>query len=496
MALLERGNYDVLIIGAGIVGSTIARELSRYRIRIAVVDRASDLPFGQSRANSSMIHGGFDDEPRTVKARFCPKGNRLYHALHEELDFRFTACGSYVCARGEDEHRHLEKLYAQGRANGVPGLEIVSGDKLREREPNTSGEITAALWCSSAAIVNNFEAPLAFLENALQNGAELFMETEVRGLLFDDCACAMRGVRTNRGDFYAPVVINASGVNSDVISRMAGDDSFIIHPTRGEYFIFDRSIGGMVNSFLFSCPSALGKGITVARTADENLLIGPTSVRQLDRDDRSTTPSGLEETFAGAARLVPGIPRHMAITTFSGIRANIDRGDFYIRALDKPRGFVNVAGIKSPGFTCAPAIAEHIAEMLRDSCGDVLNFEPDPAFVPERRHIPRFMYMSMEEREAMAAKDPKWGQIVCRCENVTEGQVVEAIRRGARTVAGVKLWVRPGAGRCQGGFCGPRVVEILARELGVSPLEITRHGGDSYMLTGRTKDPLLPGEPK
>ena len=494
--MLGCGDYDALIIGAGIVGSAIARELSRYRLRVAVLDRAPELPFGQSRANSSMIHGGFDDECGTVKASFCAKGNAMYHALHEELDFRLIECGSFVCAQGEHEHRHLNKLYEQGKTNGAKGLEIVSGDAMREKEPNASGGITAALWCSSAAIINNFEASLAFIENACQNGVELFLETEVRGLIFDGCGCEMRGVRTNRGDFYAPVVINASGVNSDVISRMAGDDSFIIHPTRGEYFIFDRAVGTLVTSFLFSCPSELGKGVTVAQTADENLLIGPTSVRQLDRDDRDTTPEGLEEAFSGALRLVPGIPRNMAITTFSGIRANIDRGDFYIKALDKPRGFVNAAGIKSPGFTSAPAIAVHVAELMKDAFGDILSFEPDPAFVPERRHVPRFMYMSMDERAEAASKDPKWGQIVCRCESVTEAQVVEAVRRGARTVAAVKLWVRPGAGRCQGGFCAPRVVEILARELGVSPLEITRHGGDSYMLSGRTKDPLLPGEKK
>lgn len=494
--MLNCGQYDVLIIGAGIVGSTIARELSRFKLSVAVLDRASDLPFGQSRANSSMIHGGFDDKPGTEKSRFCAKGNKMYHSLCEELDFRLIECGSFVCAKGEDEHRHLDLLHEQGRKNGVPGLEIVTGDEFRAREPNGASDITAALFCGSAAVVNNFEASLAFLENAMMNGVELFMETEVRGLMFDDCSCEIRGVTTNRGLFQAPVVINAAGVNSDVLSRMAGDDSFIIHPTRGEYYIFDRSVGNLVKSFLFSCPSALGKGITVARTADENLLIGPTSVRQLDRDDRDTTPEGLEEVFAGAARLVPGIPRNMVITTFSGIRANINHGDFYIKALDSPRGFVNVAGIKSPGFTSAPAIAAYVAELLRDAYGDILAFEPDPSFIPERRHIPRFMYMSMEERAAMAERDPKWGQIVCRCESVTEGQVVEAIRRGARTVAGVKLWVRPGAGRCQGGFCAPRVVEILARELGVSPLEITRQGGKSYMLTGRTKDVLLPGERK
>lgn len=487
----NRGRFDVLIIGAGVVGSAIARELSRYRLDIALLDRASDLPYGASRANSSMIHGGFDDEPGTLKAKLCPAGNRLYHSLHEELDFKLRECGSFVCAKGEKEHLHLEKLYRQGKENGVPGLEIVTGDELRAREPNTAPDITAALWCSSAAIVNNFEASLAFLENACRNGAKLFMETEATGLLFDDGRSSIRGVSTTRGDFHAPVVINASGVNADLISRMAGDDSFLIRPTRGEYFIFDRSVGDIVDSFLFSCPSEHGKGITVARTADDNLLVGPTSVVQTDREDRRTTISGLEEAMEGARRLVPGIPRNMAITTFSGVRANIDTGDFHIEALDRPRGFVNVAGIKSPGLTCAPAIALYVREMMEDALSDTIGFEKDTAFVPERKHIPRFADLSMEEREALAKSDPKWGQIVCRCESVTEAQVVEAIRRGARTVAGVKLWVRPGTGRCQGGFCAPRVVEILARELGLSPVEITRHGGNSHLLTGRTKDPLL-----
>jgi glycerol-3-phosphate dehydrogenase len=489
----ENGNYDVLIIGSGIVGATIARELSRYTIKTAVLERASDIPFGASRANSSMIHGGFDDEPGSAKARFCPKGNRMYHKLHEELDFKLREFGSFVCAKGESEERHLKKLFEQGKANGVLGMEIVSGQKLREKEPNTAPDITAALWCSSGAIVNNFEATLAFIDNARQNGTELFMETEVNGLLFDESRANIRGVRTNRGNFRASVVINASGVHTDVISRMAGDDSFIIHPTRGEYFIFDKTVGSLVTSFLFSCPSALGKGITVTHTADDNLLIGPTSVQQTDRDNRNTTVPGLDETFDGARRLVPGIPRNMAITTFSGVRANINTGDFYVKALDRPRGFINVAGIKSPGFTSAPAIAEYVAELIRENLGDAVKLEKNPAFVPERKHIPRFIDLPAEEKRRLAQSDPRWGQIVCRCESVTEAQVVEAIRRGARTVAAVKLWVRPGTGRCQGGFCSPRVVEILARELGVSPLEITRHGGNSYMLTGRTKEPLLPG---
>jgi glycerol-3-phosphate dehydrogenase len=489
------GDYDVIIIGAGISGGTIARELSRYNMRTAVLERASDIPYGSSRANSSMIHGGFDDKPGTLKAKFCTAGNRMYHALHEELDIKFKKCGSFVCAIGPEDEKHLEMLLGQGKTNGVPGIEIISGDALRDREPNASPEITAALWSPTAAIINNFEASLAFVENARQNGVDLFMETEVTGILLSEDSSRVRGVSTKRGDFTARVVINAAGVNADIISGMAGDDSFIIHPTRGEYFIFDRRAGNIVTSFFFSCPSNKGKGVTVASTADDNLLIGPTSVHQADREERRTTRPGLEEVFEGALRLIPSIPRNMIITTFAGVRANSKGGDFHINALSRPRGFVNAAAIKSPGFTSAPAIAAHIADMIRETMGDLVKFEPNTKFKPERRHIPRFADMSMEERERLAKTDPKWGQIVCRCESVTEAQVVEAVRRGARTLAGVKLWVRPTTGRCQGGFCAPRVVEILARELGVSPLDITRHGNDSYMLTGATKAPLLPGEP-
>ncbi|MDR1979539.1 MAG: NAD(P)/FAD-dependent oxidoreductase [Synergistaceae bacterium] len=487
-AVSDDRDYDVIVIGAGISGGTIARELSRYTLRTAVLERAWDIPYGASRANSSMIHGGFDDKPGTEKARFCPEGNRMYRTLHEELDFKYRNCGSYVCAIGPEEERHLELLLGYGKANGVSGVEIVSGDRLRSREPNASLEITAALWSPTAAIVNNFEASLAFIDNARANGVDLFMETEVTGLLFSEDGSRMRGVSTKRGDFNGKVVVNAAGVNSDLISRMAGDDSFTILPTKGEYFIFDKSVGHMVDSFFFSCPSEKGKGVTVARTADENLLIGPTSVVQDDRENRNTTQPGLEEVFDGASRLVPNIPRNMAITNFAGVRANSKNGDFHIKALDRPRGFVNVAGIKSPGFTSAPAIAVHVVDMIKESLGDLVKFEPNPKFTPERRHMPRFSELPMEERERLAKTDPRWGQIVCRCESVTEAQVVEAIRRGARTVSGVKLWVRPGTGRCQGGFCAPRVVEILARELGVSPLEITRHGEDSYMLTGETKE--------
>ncbi|MBQ7734169.1 MAG: NAD(P)/FAD-dependent oxidoreductase [Synergistaceae bacterium] len=486
-------NYDIVIIGSGITGSSIARELSRYKLNIAVLDKASELPAGASRANSSMIHGGFDDKPGTVKAKFCVPGNKLWHKLKDELDVHIDECGSFVCAFNDDEIRHLELLLSQGKANGAPGLEIISGDELRKREPNVSPEIVAALWSPEAAIINNFEAVNAMIESAQINGAKLFLETQATGLLLDDKG-GIRGVTTNKGEFTAPVVINAGGTHSGEIASWAGDSSFKIIPTKGEYYLLDRVAGTFVTSFLFSCPSKAGKGITVLRTAEGNLMAGPTATEQEDPEDRATTPEGLAEVLKGARKLVPNFPVNMNITTFAGVRANTESGDFEIRALTKPRGFINAAGIKSPGFTSSPAIAQYIAELIRDELSDRVKLTPNEKFIPERRNIPRFLYLNMDERKKLAEKDPAYSQIVCRCETVTEGQVIEAIRRGARTITAVKMMTRAGTGRCQGGFCCPRVAEILSRELNIPLDEITRHGGESKLLAGKTKEFLLKKE--
>lgn len=486
-------NYDVIVIGAGIIGSSVARELSRYKLKIAVIDKASELPSGASRANSSMVHGGFDDKPGSMKAKFCVPGNKLWHKLKYELDVHLNECGSYVCAFSDEETKHLEKLLEQGKANGAPGLEIISGDKLREHEPNVSPEIISALWSPEAGMINNFEAVNAFIESARINGAELFLETIATGLLLDEKG-DIRGINTNRGEFLAPIVINAAGVHSGEISEWAGDTSFKIIPTRGEYFLLDRNTEGFLHSFLFACPSKAGKGITVAPTVEGNLLAGPTASEQEDPEDHATTPEGLAEVLKGARRLVPRFPVNLNITTFAGVRANTDTGDFAIKALEKPRGFVNVAGIKSPGFTSAPAIAVYISELVREEFGDRAKFEPNEKFIPERRHIPRFLYLDMKEREKLARENPSYAQIVCRCETVTEGQVIEAIKRGARTITAVKMMTRAGTGRCQGGFCCPRVAEILSRELHIPLDEITRHGGESKLLVGKTKEFLLKKE--
>ena len=483
-------NYDIVIIGSGITGASIARELSKYKLNIAVIDKASELPSGASRANSSMIHGGFDDKPGTVKAKFCVPGNKLWHKLKDTLDVHLDECGSFVCAFNDDEVKHLELLLQQGKTNGSAGVEIISGEKLREKEPNVSPDIVAALWSPEAGIINNFEAVNAMIESAQINGAKLFLETKATGLLLDEKG-SVRGVSTDKGDFLAPVIINAGGVHSGEIASWAGDKSFKIIPTKGEYFLLDRATKGFIHSFLFSCPSKAGKGITVLQTAEGNLMSGPTATEQEDPEDRSTTPEGLAEVLKGARRLVPNFPVNMNITTFAGVRANTESGDFEISALKTPRGFVNVAGIKSPGFTSAPAIAEYVAELLKEELADRVTLTPNEKFIPERRNVPRFLYLDMAERRKLAENDPAYAQIVCRCETVTEGQVLEAIRRGARTVTAVKMMTRAGTGRCQGGFCCPRVAEILSRELGIPLDEITRHGGESKLLVGKTKEFLL-----
>ncbi|MBQ7267441.1 MAG: NAD(P)/FAD-dependent oxidoreductase [Synergistaceae bacterium] len=483
-------NYDIVIIGSGITGASIARELSKYKLNIAVIDKASELPSGASRANSSMIHGGFDDKPGTVKAKFCVPGNKLWHKLKDTLDVHLDECGSFVCAFNDDEVKHLELLLQQGKTNGSAGVEIISGEKLREKEPNVSPDIVAALWSPEAGIINNFEAVNAMIESAEINGAKLFLETKATGLLLDEKG-SVRGVSTDKGDFLAPVIINAGGVHSGEIASWAGDKSFKIIPTKGEYFLLDRATKGFIHSFLFSCPSKAGKGITVLQTAEGNLMSGPTATEQEDPEDRSTTPEGLAEVLKGARRLVPNFPVNMNITTFAGVRANTESGDFEISALKTPRGFVNVAGIKSPGFTSAPAIAEYVAELLKEELADRVTLTPNEKFIPERRNVPRFLYLDMAERRKLAENDPSYAQIVCRCETVTEGQVLEAIRRGARTVTAVKMMTRAGTGRCQGGFCCPRVAEILSRELGIPLEEITRHGGKSKLLVGKTKEFLL-----
>ena len=483
-------DYDVIIIGSGITGAGLARELTKYKLRIAVFDRASELPAGASRANSSMIHGGFDDKPGTVKAKFCVLGNKLWHQLKDELDVHLDECGSYVCAFNDDDIKHLEKLLSQGKANGVSGLEIIKGDKLRELEPNVSPEITAALWSPEGAIINNFEAVHALIESAVINGAELFLETLVTGLLFDE-KNNIRGVITNKGEFTAPVVINAGGVHSEEIASWAGDYSFKIISTKGEYILLDRTTKGFIHSYLFSCPSKAGKGITVLQTAEGNLMSGPTATEQNNPDDTATTSEGLAEVLRGARRLVPNFPVDLNITTFAGVRANTESGDFEIRALKNPRGFVNVAGIKSPGLTSSPAIAVYVAELLKEELADRIKLTPNEKFIPERRNIPRFLHMSIDERKELAKKDPAYAQIVCRCELVTEGQVIEAIRRGARTISAIKMMTRAGTGRCQGGFCCPRVAELLSRELNIPMEEITRHGGESKLLVGKTKEFLL-----
>jgi len=485
---------DVVIVGAGIVGSTIARELSRYDLEVIVVEREPDVAFSSpTKANTGIIHAGYDDEPGTVKAEHCSRGNSLWHKIAPEVGAPLKETGSLVVALKEEEVKVLKELKRRGEKNGVPGLEIIDDPKrLLEMEPHLSREALAALYAPTAAITSPYDLAMAMMENAVQNGVEIFLETEVTGVMVK--GAETRGVRTNRGGIEADYVVNAAGLWADRMSVMAGINHFTIHPRKGEYYVFDKKLGGLVHRALFPAPTPISKGIVVTPTVDGNLLIGPNAQNMEDKDDTTTTLSGLSEVFNGASQLIPLLAEkgHMVITNFCGLRPEPNTQDFIIEAYKEVRGFINVAGMKSPGLTAAPSVAQKVAALLKESG---LELREKEAFNPHRRLIDRpLRELSLSKAEGLINQDARYGHVVCRCEHVTEGEILEAIRRGASTLDGVKFRTRAGMGRCQGGFCTPHVVKILARELGIPAERATKRGGESRLLPHRVKDLLLRGE--
>lgn len=472
--------HDIVIIGAGVVGAATARELSRLDLSIALVEKGLDVASGASKANSAIIHAGYDAEPGSAMAELNVEGNALYGSLCEELAIPFRRPGSLVCALDRDELPELERLLENGRRSGVPGLSIIGRDEALAAEPRLSPSVVAALRAPSAGILMPWEVAIACAENACDNGVELRLGETVTGIRVTGEGFV---VTTDKGIMEARRIVNCSGAWADrVYAMVAPEPGFSIRPRRGQYYLLDKTAGGLVNAVLFPAPSALGKGVLVAPTYDGNVIVGPDAedLGSDEREDIATSPAGLERVRAQAERLVPGIPFNSVITTFSGIRAQPSTGDFIIGA-SAVRGFFNAAGIKSPGLSAAPAIARRMAELVAASLGDA---RPRASFVPVRRPRPVLERMGATERSALIAADPRFGNIVCRCESISEGEIIDAIRRnaGATTVNGVKRRVRPSAGRCQGGFCGPRVVAILARELGIDPTEVLKEGPGSNEL--------------
>lgn len=477
--------YDVIIIGAGVTGCAVARYLSRYQGSALVLERAEDVCCGTSKANSAIIHAGFDAAHGSLMAKMNVQGNRMVPGLAKELDFPFRMNGSLVVCMSEEDMHRLLALYENGVKNGVEGLEIVDARRLHELEPNVSKNAVAALWAPTGGIVCPFNMTIALAENANANGVDFRFNTKVTGFTRGEEGWT---VHTEQGDFRTRYVVNAAGVYADVLHNMVSPRKLHITPRRGDYCLLDRQVGGFVSHTVFQLPGKLGKGVLVSPTVHGNIIVGPTAIDIEDRDGTNTTAAGLEELIAKAGISVDNLPIRQTITSFAGLRAHEDHHEFVIGEAEDAPGFVDCAGIESPGLTSAPAIGLTVAELLREKLG--LREKED--FIATRKGLLDPKSLTWDAYQALIRENPAYGQIICRCEQVTEGEIIDAIRRplGARSLDGVKRRTRAGMGRCQAGFCSPRVMEILARELGVSQAEITKCGGASRLIVGVNKDSL------
>ena len=475
--------YDVIIIGAGVSGSASARELSRYKLNVCVLEREEDVCCGTSKANSGIVHAGFDAANGSLMAKLNVRGNQMMEQLSKDLDFPFKKNGSLVVCLSEDDMPKLQELYDRGVANGVKKLSILNRSQLKELEPNISDEAYAALYAPTAGIVCPFNLNIALAENACINGVEFKFNTEVQDL---KKAGDIWEVHTSQGVFRTKCVVNAAGVYADKFHNMVSEDKIHITPRRGDYCLLDKTAGDHVSHTIFSLPGKFGKGILVSPTVHGNLLIGPTALDIEDKEGTNTTREGLDEVIGKAGMNVKDIPMRKVITSFAGLRAHEDAHEFIIRELPGAEGFIDCAGIESPGLTSCPAIGEMVSGIIRDK----LNPEENPDFIATRKGVLAPETLSKEERIALIKENPAYGNIICRCEMITEGEILDAIHRplGAKSLDGVKRRTRAGMGRCQSGFCSPRTMEILAKELNMDMFDITKSGGNSNIIVGMNKD--------
>ena len=481
--------YDVVIIGAGVVGCAIARELSRYRLKIYVAERAEDVCSGTSKANSGIVHAGYDARPGTKKAQLNVRGNAMMEELCRELDVPFKRCGSLVLCPSDAEGKSgrpdpegmktLQRLLEQGRQNGVPGLEILDRRRLAEMEPHLADTAAAALYAPTGGIVCPFTLTIALAENACANGAEVRLNEEVLDISADPGGDGFI-VSTNRDTLRTRTVVNAAGVYADVIHNMVSAYPIHITPRRGEYCLFDHAAADVVHHTIFQLPTKMGKGVLVTPTVHSNLLIGPTAEDITDKEDTATTRRGLDALLEKAKGTLADVPTRQVITSFAGLRAHPDTDDFIIGEVRDVPGFFDAAGIESPGLSCAPAIGELVADQVAKN----LDAEPDPDFIGTRKGITQVHKMPFHERAALIRENPSYGNIICRCEMISEGEILDAIHRTppARSLDAVKRRTRAGMGRCQSGFCMSRVMDILQREWEMDMCEVTKCAGASAVI--------------
>ena len=470
--LILMKSYDWVIVGAGVSGCWTAYELSKRKCSVLVIDKADDICEGTSKANSAIVHAGYDPEPGTLMARLNVRGNEIIRECHEKMAIPFRQNGSMVVAFDDDGMKKISELYARGVFNGVPGLKILSKEETLSLEPGLSESVVGSLLAPTGGICSPFELTAAPIEVALRNGVEVRLPYSLDRVEKTECGFILND------EIMAKGVINAAGVDSGRIASLFGDDSIEIYPRKGEYSLLDSSVGSMISHTIFQPPTRNGKGILVSPTADGNILVGPNAEDITDPYDTTTTYPGQEEIFTGARTSVPAVSERDIITSFSGVRAVSNSRDFII-GFSSVEGLFNIAGICSPGLTASPAIGEYVVSLLEEK-GLVGEKKDD---FSDGREVVRFMELGDDEKRKALERNPLYGRVICRCESVTEGEIVDSIHRpcGARTLDGVKRRVRAGMGRCQGGFCSPRVMEILSRELSVPFTKVTKAGKGSWL---------------
>ena len=473
---------DGIIIGGGVIGGMVARELTAYGAKVAIVEKAHDVAMGATRANSAIVHAGFDAKEGPLKARFNVRGSEMMADVCRALGVKYKNNGSLVVGFSEEDEKTLAELKVRGKKNGVKDLALLDREALLKIEPNIGDGVTCALRAGTGAIVCPYELCVAAIGNAMDNGAELYLNFEVTAI--EPTENGYRVTAKDGRSLEAAFVVNCAGVYSDAVAAMVGDTSFSVMPRRGEYMLLDKAAGGIITHTVFRCPSKMGKGILVSPTVDGNLLLGPTAEDIEEKTDVKTTAEGLAKVRLQAGEQVKNIDFSKGITSFAGLRSVGSTGDFIINV---PRArFVNAAGVESPGLSSAPAIAEYVRELLEKE-GIALKKRTD--FNPCRRPMHEFQTMTNEEKSALIEKDPTYAHVICRCETISEGEILAALRANPKPmdVDGVKRRTRSGMGRCQGGFCTPYIVELIAKELGIDEIEVTKFGGASKMNVGYTK---------
>ena len=474
--------YDVAIIGGGVVGGMIARKLASYELKICILEKESDVAMGATRANSAIVHAGFDAKEGTLKALLNVRGSEMMEDVARELGVKYKRNGSLVIGFSDEDRVALEALCERGIKNRVKGVRVVNRNELKTLEPNISDNALCALYAPTGAIICPYELTIASIGNAMDNGADLLLNFPVDSIVRNG---EVYEISSKNETVCAKYVINAAGLYSEEIAKMVGDDSFNVHARRGEYILLDRECGDIAKHTIFRVPSKMGKGILVSPTVDGNLLLGPTSEDIENKDDKQVTRHGLDKVIKEAGEnLSVRVPINKSITSFCGLRAVGNTGDFIINS--NVKNVINVAGIESPGLSSAPAIAEYVADMLGNMGLELI---PNESFNPIRAPKHAFRDASLDEKNEYIKRDSAYGRIICRCETVSEGEILDAIRSNppALTVDAVKRRTRSGMGRCQGGFCGTYVMELIAKERGIPFEKVTKSGGNSTMVIGKTK---------